>query len=729
MSRRKGRFRTVARGLVAPVKKEAPPQPEADIKQKFDIFSELGATGLKRSAGYIQEEFKRELQGQKGAKVYREMVDNSSIIGAALYAVKALVRKAEWKWEPPEGEMTQEKPDIDADPLAEDEAPTEAPEKPAPFAEDKPEPKPKRKRRIRKGQPDGAEFMEQCFGDMSASWPDTLTEVLTFLEYGYSPLEITYKLRGGSDKLAESPGESSRYDDGYVGLRKIALRAQESIVEWIFDEKGGVQGLVQQAAPDYQRIEIPISKLLLFRTTTEKNNPEGRSMLRSAYFDWHFYKRLVEVSAIGAERDLAGLPKVSVPASVIEANGTAATAWRDLAENIRVDEQAGVVIPSDLHPDSKERLYDVELLAGGGSKQFDVKALIERHESRIAMVLGADWLLLGHTETGARSLGETKMDLFSMALESTMDAVCEVINRHLVPRLFELNGWPLDSLPVLKHGNVSKADIAAAVEMLKGLTAAGADIFPDEQLVRHFYGQLKWPTEGREEAIAYAEEAEARAQEALESGQAVNPVTGEPMPPPKPGGPPGAPPPQMAEEEKRKRAMKARHKYSSTQVNLPPALADRVRSLAAQVPDESLAEEGRENRPHITVRYGLHTNEAAEVRAVLAGQGAITASLGSLATFSVTDTGGDYEVLILPVESSGLKRLNALLGDSLAHTDTHPRYTPHVTVAYAKPGTAEALNLMGWMGLAGERVTFDSVTFSTDDGAKTSIPLLAPEPK
>lgn len=568
MSRRRGRFRTVTRGLVS---KEAPPNRETEITQKFDPYVELGATGLKRSAGYILEEFERKLQGQKGALVYREMVDNSSIIGAALYALKSLIRKAEWKWESPEAEMEQENPEEGAPELDAEGNPIE-PKKP-PFSED--EPKPPVKAKVRKvfppkkepvegeeptedepladdelleeddetalpgGQPDPAEFMEQVFQDMSTSWPDTLTEILTLLEYGYAPLEITYKVREGSENLAENPGESSRYDDGLIGLRKMALRAQETVTEWIFDEAGGVQGLVQQAAPEYMRIELPIQKLLLFRTTTEKNNPEGRSALRSAYFDWYFYKRLVEISAIGAERDLAGLPKVSIPAEVLNAGGTAASAWRDVAENVRVDEQGGLVIPSDVDPETKARLYDVELLAGAGAKSLDIKALIERHESRIAMVLAADWLLLGHTEVGARSLGDSKMDMFTMAIEGTMDAICDVINRHLVPRLFALNGWPLDSLPVLKHGSVNKSDVTQTMEMLKGLTAAGADVFPDETLVKHFYSMLKWPTEGRDEALVAAEQNRLRMEEAMsENGVAVNPITGEPQPAPAPGTPP-----------------------------------------------------------------------------------------------------------------------------------------------------------------------------------------------
>ena len=236
------------------------------------------------------------------------------------------------------------------------------------------------------------------------------------------------------------------------------------------------------------------------------------------------------------------------PPLVKAATGEVTTAYRKMVENLRVDEQGGVVIPSDVDPDTKVPLYDVSLLASAGGKAIDVKALIERHESRMAMTLGADWLLIGHTETGARAVSDSKMDMFTMAIEGTMDAVCEVVNRHLVPRLFALNGWPLDSLPTLKHGSVNKAEVTATIEMLKGLVSAGADVFPDETLVKHFYSMLKWPTDGRDEALIEAEANRRRMEEAMDQhGTVINPLTGQPQP--AAGSVTGAPPPNAAPVE------------------------------------------------------------------------------------------------------------------------------------------------------------------------------------
>jgi hypothetical protein len=106
-----------------------------------------------------------------------------------------------------------------------------------------------------------------------------------------------------------------------IGWRKFAPRAQESILYWIWDDEGGLQGAVQLAAPDYKTIPISIDRLLLFRTTSLKNNPEGRSILRNCYRPWFFKRRIEEVEGIGIERDLCGIPVLYASAETIASLG------------------------------------------------------------------------------------------------------------------------------------------------------------------------------------------------------------------------------------------------------------------------------------------------------------------------------------------------------------------------------------------------------------------------
>ena len=70
------------------------------VKQNASPMIELGSTGLKRSAGYVNEEFLPALRGRKAVQVFREMSENDPIVGALLFAVDRLLRQIEWRVEP-----------------------------------------------------------------------------------------------------------------------------------------------------------------------------------------------------------------------------------------------------------------------------------------------------------------------------------------------------------------------------------------------------------------------------------------------------------------------------------------------------------------------------------------------------------------------------------------------------------------------------------------------------
>ena len=56
------------------------------------LYSEIGVTGLSTFAGQIKMEFLRELQGIEGYKRYREMINNSPVIGAMMTAIEESLR-------------------------------------------------------------------------------------------------------------------------------------------------------------------------------------------------------------------------------------------------------------------------------------------------------------------------------------------------------------------------------------------------------------------------------------------------------------------------------------------------------------------------------------------------------------------------------------------------------------------------------------------------------------
>jgi len=168
--------------------------------------------------------------------------------------------------------------------------------------------------------------------------------------------------------------------------------------------------------------------------------------------------------------------------------------------------------------------------------------------------------------------------------------------------------------------------------------------------------------------------------------------------------------------------LKAIHSFASTQFNLDGELRSRVLAMSAAIQKTDLAEDGRETDPHITVKYGLHTSNAADVRRVVAGFGAVVGRFGKVSLFPAKD-GKDFDVVKIDVYSNDLRRLNKTISDNLECTDTHPNYHPHVTLAYVKAGCGQKYVDGQQQGVEGTTFTATEMVFSSKGGKKTTIPL------
>lgn len=103
------------------------------------------------------------------------------------------------------------------------------------------------------------------------------------------------------------------------------------------------------------------------------------------------------------------------------------------------------------------------------------------------------------------------------------------------------------------------------------------------------------------------------------------------------------------------------------------------------IPEEDLHENGREDEPHVTVLYGIHTSDADKVKESLlkADIQECKFRMGGLGIFE----NDDFDVLIRHVdEISKLKELRDQLIEDLETTITFPDYKAHATIAYLKKG-------------------------------------------
>lgn len=394
---------------------------------------EIGRVGQRRYGGIFYEEFLSELRGRKGAEVFTEMSNNDETIGAILFAIEMLVRQASWNVEP--GGST---------------------------AKDR----------------EAAEFVKSCMDDMQQTWIDTISEILSFLTYGWSFHEIVYKRRMGRTKDNRT---SSKYDDGLIGWMKLPIRSQETLYQWEYDDQDNLIGMTQMPPPDFGLITIPMNKAMLFRTRSRKDNPEGRSILRTAYRSWYFKRRIQEIEGIGIERDLAGLPVITTPEGMDiwdkddEDMNAIRTGLEAMVKNIRRDSTEGLVLPFG---------YTFELTSTGGSRQFDTNSIIARYDTKISQTVLADFIQLGHESVGSFALSSDKTNLFSMAICAFLDIICQTFNSQGIPALIDINGdhfAGVTDYPRLTHGDIEDVDLATMATYIKDMTSIGV-IIPDESL-------------------------------------------------------------------------------------------------------------------------------------------------------------------------------------------------------------------------------------------------------
>lgn len=168
---------------------------------------------------------------------------------------------------------------------------------------------------------DKARFLEQNMNDMEESWNSFIKQVVSFNRFGFAVHEKVYRKRYKSN--------GSKYNDGLIGLKKLPIRSQDSIVGWEWENDGrdlsGVwQAVVKPVGLEQStyfgidsvygdKVKIPRKKFLLFRNGTAKDTPLGESPLVGCWESWKFKKAFEETEAVGVSQDMQGFKVLYIP--------------------------------------------------------------------------------------------------------------------------------------------------------------------------------------------------------------------------------------------------------------------------------------------------------------------------------------------------------------------------------------------------------------------------------
>ena len=332
-----------------------------------------------------------------------------------------------------------------------------------------------------------AKFVDDALGvtqdanDMTHSFDDFLREALSMNTYGFSIHEKVFRLRLNK--------YGSKYDDGMVGIKRLPIRSQESIEEFVYDEKGReLKGVKQKQTKkrfsflksigiEDGTVTIPRANFMLFHADANNGNAEGLSPLVAAYPTWRELQRYKDLENIASSKNLNGLPVLWMPAEYMTDDEEDETSevyktLKDGVSKISVGQQTSLILPSDREQESGAggKLFDFSLMSASSSNITAITTIIQRLTNEIYQCLFADVLQMGNERGGNSNLASEKSSMLNMLVENRIKEIFTVINNDLIPDWFERNGWDKTKTPKLKYGTLKEVDIgvfAKAIQQTK----------------------------------------------------------------------------------------------------------------------------------------------------------------------------------------------------------------------------------------------------------------------
>lgn len=419
---------------VTKVKKALTP----DKLERFKT-SEAGFIGLPLFNGVSNAEQKRELNFPNSINIYKQM-SYHSVVNSFITLVDNIISKATWKVNPPKDATEDEK--------------------------------------------NKCSLVHSMLHDMEGSWGEFISDVLSINQYGFALHEKVYRRRLKSN--------GSDFDDGIWGWRKLPIRAQESIEKFIFSENGneviGVRQNVSALSDPYGRYSnlgslqknLPMSKVLLFRAGKHRGDPYGCSPLRDAYLAWRFLTTLEDLEAVGVSKDLNGVPLLKIPADYLQPASSASPEqlaarayYENSLRNMNMNQQTSILLPSDVNPETKTPLFDLQLISAAGNKSFDLNKIKEYYKNMMLTSLFSDVLMMGQSTVGSFALGSIKNSLSASFAHATLKRICDVLNKDLIKQTYEINGWDVSRRGTLDFDNLDPIDLDTLSKAIQRIGAVG----------------------------------------------------------------------------------------------------------------------------------------------------------------------------------------------------------------------------------------------------------------
>ena len=151
---------------------------------------------------------------------------------------------------------------------------------------------------------------------------------------------------------------------------------------------------------------------------------------------------------------------------------------------------------------------------------------------------------------------------------------------------------------------------------------------------------------------------------------------------------------------------------------------EKVLQAAATIPDEELGPDGREDDPHVTIKFGCK-DDPELLRATLEGVTPFGVKLGKLKVFIPSESSDRAAPVVAEAFAPQLKILHDKVDAAMSVREDDFPYNPHATLAYVK--AADAKKYEGSSMVEGLTFVVDRVILSRADRTKVEILLMWPD--
>jgi 2'-5' RNA ligase len=141
--------------------------------------------------------------------------------------------------------------------------------------------------------------------------------------------------------------------------------------------------------------------------------------------------------------------------------------------------------------------------------------------------------------------------------------------------------------------------------------------------------------------------------------------------------------------------------------------APEIFKLQSAINPQDLQGKGLEDEPHVTLLYGIHSDEVDDSQVMELSRPALDTPivLRNVGLFE----NPEFDVLKFEADGPILFEINRKLV-ALPHTNNFPEYKPHATIAYLKPGTGKKY-AKAFIGI-NVTVTPSKIVYSKPDGSR-----------